>query len=197
MYNLLVVDDELYAVKGITQGIDWSQMDISEVFEAFNAEEAKERFALSAVDIVICDIEMPSSNGLELLEWIKENYPQTETIFVTGHADFSYARRAIHLGSFDYLLKPVDYEELKAVVSRVLQKLNNDRTYKKYSSLFESHKPLMEERFWQEFFADRSSPSETQLEQLITKYQLNISSKYFNTAYSNKCRIVEQGIDST
>ncbi len=60
MYNLLVVDDELYAVKGITQGIDWSQMDISEVFEAFNAEEAKERFALSAVDIVICDIEMPS-----------------------------------------------------------------------------------------------------------------------------------------
>ena len=122
MYNLLVVDDELYAVKGITQGIDWSQMDISEVFEAFNAEEAKERFALSTVDIVICDIEMPSSNGLELLEWIKENYPQTETIFVTGHADFSYARRAIHLGSFDYLLKPVDYEELKSVVSRVVTK---------------------------------------------------------------------------
>ncbi|MDQ0878521.1 two-component system response regulator YesN [Paenibacillus sp. V4I3] len=178
MYNLLVVDDELYAVKGITQGIDWSEIDISEVFEAFNAEEAKERFTLSAVDIVICDIEMPSSNGLELLEWIKENYPQTETIFVTGHADFSYARRAIHLGSFDYLLKPVNYEELKAVVSRVIQKLIIDRTYKKYSSLFESHKPLMEERFWQEFFANRMSPSETQLEELITKYQLNISSQF-------------------
>ncbi|MBD0383596.1 response regulator [Paenibacillus sp. WST5] len=169
------MDDELYAVKGITQGIDWSQENISEVFEAFNAEEAKERFSLSKVDIVICDIEMPASNGLELLEWIKVNYPQTETIFVTGHADFSYARTALHLGSFDYLLKPVDFEELKAVVSRVLQKLIVDRTSKKYSSLFESHKPLMEERFWQEFFSNRMSLSEIQLEQLITKYQLNLS----------------------
>lgn len=175
MYNLLVVDDELYAVKGITQGIDWSEMDISEVFEAFNAEEDKARFALSAVDIVICDIEMPSSNGLELLAWIKENYPQTETIFVTGHADFSYAHRAINLGSFDYLLKPVNYEELKAVVNRVIQKLITDQTYKKYSSLFESHKPLMEERFWQEFFASSMSLSEAHLDQLITKYQLNVS----------------------
>ncbi len=175
MYNLLVVDDELYAVKGITQGIDWSEMDISEVFEAFNAEEAKTRFALSAVDIVICDIEMPSSNGLELLAWIKENYPQTETIFVTGYADFSYAHRAINLGSFDYLLKPVNYEELKAVVNRVIQKLTTDQTYKKYSSLFESHKPLMEERFWQEFFASSMSLSEAHLYQLITKYQLNVS----------------------
>ncbi|KRF19239.1 response regulator transcription factor [Paenibacillus sp. Soil787] len=177
MYNLLVVDDELYAVKGITQGIDWSEMDISKVFEAFDAEEAKERFALSAIDIVICDIEMPSCNGLELLEWIKEHYPQTETIFVTGHADFNYARRAIHLDSFAYLLKPVDYEELKAAVSRVVQKLIIDRTYKKYSSLFESQKPLMEERFWQEFFANRIA-SETQFEQLITKYQMNISSQF-------------------
>ena len=98
MYNMLVVDDELYAVKGITQGIDWSEMNITEVFEAFNVDEAKQRFAHIPVDIVICDIEMPSSNGLELLEWIKENYPQTETIFVTGHADFSYARTATSFG---------------------------------------------------------------------------------------------------
>ena len=48
MYNMLVVDDELYAVKGITQGIDWSEMNITEVFEAFNADEAKERFAISS-----------------------------------------------------------------------------------------------------------------------------------------------------
>lgn len=176
MYNLLVVDDELYAVKGITQGIDWSEMDISEVFEAFDADEAKRRFAVSPVDIVICDIEMPGSNGLELLEWIRDNYPTTETIFVTGHADFSYARSAIHFGSFGYLLKPVEYDELKSVVGRALQKLSHDRTYKQYSLLLESHKPLMEERFWQELFVNRVSPSRAELELLIAKYQMNLPS---------------------
>src|SRR5438309_790830 len=136
MYNLLVVDDEWYAVKGITQGMDWSEMNITQVFEAYNVEEAKQRFAKDQVDIVICDIEMPSSNGLDLLKWIKEGFPQTETVFVTGHADFSYARAALQLGSFDYLLKPVNNEELKIVVERALQKLNHDRTQQQYSALF-------------------------------------------------------------
>jgi two-component system response regulator YesN len=172
---MLVVDDELYAVKGITQGIDWSEMNITEVFEAFNVEEAKQRFAHSPIDVVICDIEMPLNSGLDLLEWIKENYPQTETIFVTGHADFSYARTALHLGSFDYLLKPVNDDELKAVVRRVLQKIVDNRNHQRYSVLFESQKPRMEERFWQDFFGQRISPSQPELELLITKYQLSLS----------------------
>jgi two-component system response regulator YesN len=175
MYNLLVVDDELYAVKGITQGMEWSQMNITQVFEAYNVQEAKQQFAEAHIDIVICDIEMPSNNGLVLLEWIKENYPSVETIFVTGHADFSYAREALHLGSFDYLLKPVNYEELKKVVDRVIEKLDQDRTHQKYFSLFQSQKPLMEERFWQDLFAQRISPTSTELEHLIAKYQLNIT----------------------
>lgn len=172
MYNLLVVDDEFYAVKGITQGMDWSQMNISQVFEAFNVDEAKQRFAQTQIDLVICDIEMPSSSGLDLLEWIKEFHPQTETIFVTGHADFSYARTALHLGSFDYLLKPINNDELQSVVGRALQKLDSDRTQHQYTKLFESQKPLMEERFWQDLFSHRTSPSLLDLKQLIAKYQL-------------------------
>jgi two-component system response regulator YesN len=175
MYNLLVVDDELYAVKGISQGIDWSEMDITQVFEAFNVEQAKQIFSQSSIDIVICDIEMPTNSGLELLEWIKANYPLTETIFLTGHADFSYARTALHLGSFDYLLKPVNYDELKAVVSRVLHKIVHDKDQLRYSKLFESQKPLMEERFWQDLFGQRTSPTLTELEQLIIKYQLSLT----------------------
>ncbi|WP_162462991.1 response regulator transcription factor [Paenibacillus psychroresistens] len=175
MYNLLVVDDELYAVKGITQGIDWSELAIAEVFEAYNVEEAKQIFSQTAINIVICDIEMPTNSGLELLEWIKVNHPLTETIFVTGHADFSYARTALHLGSFDYLLKPVNYDELKAVVRRVLQKIIHDKDQLRYSLLFESQKPLMEERFWQDLFGQRTSPNQPELEKLIAKYQLSLT----------------------
>ena len=51
MYNLLVVDDEWYAVKGITQGIDWSEMNINQVFEAYNVEEAKQIFKQNQVDL--------------------------------------------------------------------------------------------------------------------------------------------------
>ena len=173
MYNLLVVDDELYAVKGITQGMDWSEMKLHRYLKRIMSRKPKQRFAVSTVDIVICDIEMPSSNGLDLLEWIKDNYPQTETIFVTGHADFSYARAALHLGSFDYLLKPVNNDELKAVVRRALQKLDHDRTTSNIQLLFESQKPLMEERFWQDFFSIESLLPEQNWRSLLAKYQMN------------------------
>ncbi|MEW9700543.1 response regulator [Paenibacillus sp. SI8] len=183
-YNLLVVDDEFYAVQGVTQGIDWTELGIEQVYEAFDAEEAKERFSQSQIDVMICDIEMPNTNGLELIKWVKVNSPGTETIFLTGHADFTYTRTALQSGSFDYMLKPFDYDELRTVVARALEKIVESREAKKFSevhqryySLFQTHKPLLEEKFWQDLLARRIPPSRSSLESLIASYELNFSSE--------------------
>ena len=66
---------------------------------------------------------MPDGSGLELLEWVKSYYPNTECIMLTCHAEFEYLRQAMRLGCVDYCLKPVDYEELTVIIRKAMDKI--------------------------------------------------------------------------
>jgi two-component system sensor histidine kinase YesM len=72
-----------------------------------------------SIDIVITDIEMPNGSGLELIHWVNENCKDIKSIFYTGHADFRYAQEALRLGAADYLLKPIEYNVLEQIISRI------------------------------------------------------------------------------
>ncbi|MHB8064248.1 MAG: helix-turn-helix domain-containing protein [Ruminiclostridium sp.] len=150
MFRVLVIDDEMYAVKGIVDGIDWKKLDVSEIFEAYHAREAKAILESIPIDLMICDINMPEENGLELLEWSKIRYPKLETVFLTCHADFNYVRKALQLGSCDYLLKPVIYEEMEEVLRKNFERVLSERSnqenmesFKKYYSIEEKWKSLL------------------------------------------------------
>ncbi len=182
MYRLLVVDDELFAIKGITQGIDWSDLQIESVMEAMDVDEAKEILRSERVDVLISDIEMPGENGLELLEWLQVHSPNTETIFLTGHANFSYAQRAIHLGSFDYVLKPVDHNQLKETVRKALELIREERemldfheTYKMYYQQWTQQLPALVERFWQDVLAGRTALHGQRLQTALDMYEIPLS----------------------
>ena len=162
MFSLLVVDDEEFAVKGITQGIYWKGIGITDIYEAYGAASAKEIISSEHIDVAICDIEMPGCNGIELLKWIRENSCETKTIILTGHADFQYAQKAVQLNCDDYLLKPVEHEHLKQVVSETLQVIQNEReqidrteAYRKYFSMWESQKPAFIEHYWRDILDGR------------------------------------------
>src|SRR5690606_8075796 len=99
MYNLLVVDDEEIAIRGIVQGIDWSSLPIDKVYTAYDAVEARQLYRDHTIHVMISDIDMPNETGIDLLGWVNEHSPNTETIFLTGHADFRYAQQAIQLAS--------------------------------------------------------------------------------------------------
>lgn len=155
MYSLLVVDDEKYAVWGVSRGIDWNELGIYQVFEAFDTESALEILAHNQVDVVISDIEMPRRTGLDLLKWIRQNRPEIMVIFLTAHADFAYAREALELGSFNYALKPVDHQVLRDMVAVALksavQKKENTKTEQLYAAhldAWRSHIPVAVENFW-------------------------------------------------
>lgn len=151
MRQLLIVDDEYIAVEGLKSGVKWSDIGISRLFAAYSPDQAKEVFRQETVDILLCDIEMPQGTGLELLEWVREHYPRTETIFLTCHADFTYAKQAIQLGILDYLLKPIPYPELEETVKKAIRKLDQENRiseFSNYGKYWVQHQPLIIERFW-------------------------------------------------
>lgn len=166
MYEVLLVDDERYALEGLQSGVNWSGLNIAAVHTATHIRRAKEIMDSYSVDFLICDIEMPEGSGLELLEWVREHYPGKECVFLTCHGDFGYAKQAIHLGSHDYLLKPVRYSELEDVIRKVVEKLDKRRQdegfkqrYDHYYTLWQQHQPLVVERFWLDLL-NRTLPSE-------------------------------------
>ncbi|MDQ6423597.1 response regulator [Paenibacillus sp. LHD-117] len=179
MFNLLVVDDEVFAVQAILQGIDWTAHGFNGAYGAGDVDEAKELLSRIPIDILLCDIDMPGSNGLELAEWLNKMYPWVVTIFLTGHANFTYAQQAIHVGSFEYLLKPVKHEQLLQVVNRALDQVKINRemrdfneTYKTNSKLWIAKRPVLHEHFWQDVLSERIYPSTQNISELHDSYQL-------------------------
>ncbi len=179
MVQLLIVDDEVHAVRGLQAGVDWSKVRVTELFTAHSMKQAQEVYAEHRIDLMICDIEMPQGSGIDLLSWVREHSPQTETVFLTCHSDFGYAKRAIKLDSFDYLLKPVDYEELEDVLLRAIAKIRKDRelhtfeeTYKHYYRLWEAHRPLMKERFWQSLLEQTIPAIPDKIQEQLTAHNL-------------------------
>ena len=119
--KLLIVDDQIYVAQGLRFGIDWKAEGFSEVLVALNALEARAILQKNAVDVMLCDIEMPMENGLSLIRWVREQKMPVRCILLTAHPDFQYAREAIPLDVTDYIVQPAPYSEVLRVVRKAVQ----------------------------------------------------------------------------
>ena len=131
---VLVIDDQIHVVEGILSEVSWENLGVDKVWKAYNAVEAKGILLLNKVDIMLCDIEMPGENGLSLLKWTQDQGMEVECIFLTAHADFVYARIAMQLGSFDYILQPARYEDIGNAILRAKQRIQEKREQQKFYS---------------------------------------------------------------
>lgn len=120
--NVLIVDDEVFAVNATMHRVDWASLGFDAPLTANSMKQAQTVFLATTVDLLLCDIEMPQGSGLDLFEWVKTYYPKTECIFVTCHDEYDYLRAAMQLGSCDYVLKPVDYEQLYETLEKVVER---------------------------------------------------------------------------
>ena len=141
--NVLLVDDQKAIVDSLKNGIQWGKLPVSQVYTACSAKEAKLVLRNFEVDVLVSDIEMPEENGLSLCRWAKEQFQEIECIFLTSHADFAYAKEAIAMGGFDYVLQPVRYEEVEAVL---LKAWDNISSRKKLRRLENTRKLVIEQR---------------------------------------------------
>lgn len=125
--TFLIADDEPLVLDGLINGIDWDQLPNANVLTAKNAEQAKQVFLQKSVDILLTDIEMGNSNGLDLIQWVKNVSQETKCIVLSCHDEFGFAQRAVKLGCFDYILKPVPYEALTQILLRAQKELQQER----------------------------------------------------------------------
>lgn len=116
--RLLIVDDEIFAIDAIMDGVNWEVLEYEEVLKACSYRQAVELFTKKSIDVVLCDIEMPAESGLELIAWINEHHPDTECIVLSCHDEFDFARQAVALKCLEYILKPAKYDFLTEVLKK-------------------------------------------------------------------------------
>ncbi|WP_379155759.1 response regulator [Paenibacillus sp. sgz5001063] len=125
--KVLIVDDGHYIVEYLKHLLDWKKFGVSELETTTNSIEAKQMLEVSPADILITDIRMPEVSGIDLLEHVSTLKLKTKVIFLTGYSEFEYTQKAIRLGAFDYLLKPVDKEDMEKVIRKVTQVIEDNR----------------------------------------------------------------------
>jgi two-component system, response regulator YesN len=131
MFKVLLVDDEKLVLDSLVDYIDWKSMDIDVIGTAKNGRDALEKVQQLKPNIVLTDIKMPIMNGIEFSKKAMEYDSNLKIVFLSGHDEFQYAKSAISLGAYGYLLKPVEEDELRKVLEKVKLKCNMDE----YSSM--------------------------------------------------------------
>lgn len=112
MRKVMLVEDEDFILQGLENIIDWEELGLSIVHRAHNGMEALELYQKENVDIIVTDVSMPLMDGLELLKNVRSTDPVARFIILTGYSEFEYARAALRLDVEDYILKPINEEEL-------------------------------------------------------------------------------------
>ena len=128
MYKVMLADDENLILQGLENIIEWEELGLEIVNKASNGQEAIDKFKENPVDIVVTDINMPQVTGLELLKELKKINSDVKFIILSGYDDFSYAKKAIELGVENYILKPIDEEELEKTLKNTINKDSLRRT---------------------------------------------------------------------
>ncbi|HMK33753.1 MAG TPA: response regulator [Desulfomonilaceae bacterium] len=108
-FKVLLVDDEAEFLETLVKRLRKRKLDVSAVT---SGKEALDSLRESSVDVVVLDVKMPDMDGIETLKEIKKIRPSVEVIMLTGHASIEVAMQGMELGAFDYLMKPMDIDEL-------------------------------------------------------------------------------------
>lgn len=190
MFRVLIVEDEDIIRKGIAYTMDWMSMGCVIVGEASNGKEGVEKILELEPDIVIADIMMPYMDGMEMLRQTHDK-AHYKSIILTSYAEFSYAKQAIDLKISDYLMKPVEEEELKEVIARVSAEITKER---EIEQLYEKQNIGMD---MQEYYvrASQESPYITQMLEITQEHyaekisvesiaeQLGVSASYLSRKF--------------
>ncbi len=119
--SILVVDDDTVILKSLC---DFLRKEGFEVAEANSYRNAVKELQLNSYNLVLTDVRLPDGNGFDLMDMIKDNFPQTVVIIITGYGSIESAVQSIKRGAYDYLTKPIVDDELRLSVSRALQQQN-------------------------------------------------------------------------
>jgi len=128
MFRAVLVDDETYDLEGLRLLIPWTELGIEVVCSENKPLAALQFIENHDIDLLITDIKMPAISGIELSRKAMEQNPGLKTVFISGYQDFQYAKQALDLKAHGYILKPVDDEEIIAVLRTATAELEKERS---------------------------------------------------------------------
>lgn len=170
--KLLIVDDEIVTTQVLEEKIDRKYLGLEEIYTAYDVDMAKEILKEEQVDIILCDIEMPRANGLELLEWVRESQAEAEFLFLTCHEKFEYAFGAVKYGAASYLLKPIDIAEINRAIFAVAEKIRRKKEISDIEGYWNKGKKKIIRDFWRNALQNGLSSKKEEIQKEI--YQMGL-----------------------
>ena len=177
LYRIILVDDEEEVRQSIIKKIDWEDAGFSVVGDAENGQEALEKVEALEPDVILTDIRMPYMDGLSLAERVRQRYPSIKIVIFSGYDEFEYAKQAIKLNVTEYILKPVNVEELTAILKRIKSNLDEEIEQKRNVSLlrenYRRNLPILREQFLNELVGGTASSQN--MEERLMEYHIPLA----------------------
>lgn len=184
LLKVLLVDDEYLVRDLLKKCVNWNEMGMKIVGEASNANEAMNLVDQFVPDIIFTDICMPSVDGIELSKMVIEKYPSIKIVIITGYEDFDYVKRSLKAGVTDFLLKPINDDEIKKVALNISSKIIADRNhwdeYHQLKKQLAEDLPYLKEKFLNELLISRFH--EAEIKEKLEYYQIDIKAGDFQAA---------------
>lgn len=127
MFKLMIADDNPHTLQNLSQGTDWEDYDFHLAGTFQNGADLLEAAKQDMPDLVITDISMPQMDGITLSTQLYRLKPDIKIVFISSYSEFDYARSALKLHIFDYILKPIQLCQLQDVMGRILEKLRREQ----------------------------------------------------------------------
>ena len=137
-YTILIVEDEYLVREGLAKLVNVAAYDMEIIGQAEHGRQAWNLIQEQVPDIILTDINMPQMNGIQLASLVREKYPQTHLVFLTGYDDFDYALSAVKLGVDDYLLKPFSRQDIEEMQDLLAPRFEGNLAQNIHSHLSDS-----------------------------------------------------------
>lgn len=179
LYNIMIADDEAEVREGIVRKIDWEAAGFQIVAQVENGQEALEKAESLDIDVVLTDIKMPFMDGLTFGTHLQRLHPSVKLVIFTGFDKFEYAKEAIKLNVIEYVLKPVNAEELTQVLKRIKLTLDDElakrRNIDMLTEAYKNSLPLMRDHFLSQVMLGTVSSQEIESQLKYFEIPINIA----------------------
>lgn len=130
MFKMMIVDDEYWIREGLSSTLDWQRYGFEPAAHAEDGDRGLELALELRPHLIFADVRMPGLDGIQMSERILQALPDTKIVIVSGYDDYAYTRQSILLGISDYLIKPVDAEQLQRLVEKLAAELKEQEERK-------------------------------------------------------------------
>lgn len=177
MKRVIVVDDNALSVQGIVANIDWGSLSAEVAGTANDAFSALRQIEASTPDLIISDIDMPGMDGIEMCQQALAMAPQVKILLISAYDKFDYAKRAIRIGVFDYIEKPINYEYLTDKIRNAFTVIDEEATNRR---IVEESRPVITQKFFEDLVHYPGTNAAEELGRYVEYLQLRTDYYYYN-----------------